>query len=107
MPEGILDWLEQAGRRPEGGLRFVDRAERATWFGWGEVRERALAVCGGLQALGGEPGDRAAPGAGCWRCGPAALPLLPPPPAASPPLSRPDRRTAARGRRWATSSGRE
>src|SRR3954470_1045401 len=60
MPEGILDWLEQAGRRPEGGLRFVDRAERATWFGWREVRERALAVCGGLQALGVEPGDRVA-----------------------------------------------
>ncbi|HEX3555740.1 MAG TPA: fatty acyl-AMP ligase [Thermoanaerobaculia bacterium] len=64
MPEGtvetggILDWLERAGQRPDGGLRFVDRAERATWFGWGEVRERALAVAGGLQALGIERGDR-------------------------------------------------
>jgi acyl-CoA synthetase (AMP-forming)/AMP-acid ligase II len=58
--EGILDWLEQAGQRPEGGLRFVDRAERATWFGWTEVRERALAACGGLQALGIERGDRVA-----------------------------------------------
>ncbi len=61
--DGILDWLERAGRRPsrpEGGLRFVDRAERATWFGWGEVRERALAVAGGLQALGIERGDRVA-----------------------------------------------
>jgi acyl-CoA synthetase (AMP-forming)/AMP-acid ligase II len=56
--EGILDWLERAGQREDGGLRFVDRAERATWFGWGEVRERALAVCGGLQALGIERGDR-------------------------------------------------
>jgi acyl-CoA synthetase (AMP-forming)/AMP-acid ligase II len=66
MPEtpeisgGILDWLERAGRRPEGGLRFVDRAERAAWFGWAEVRERALAACGGVQALGIERGDRVA-----------------------------------------------
>jgi fatty-acyl-CoA synthase len=61
MPEtGLLDWLERAGRRPEGGLRFVDRAENATWFGWTEVRERALTVCGGLQALGIERGDRVA-----------------------------------------------
>jgi len=61
--EGILDWLERAGRRPsrpEGGLRFVDRAERATWFGWAEVRDRALAACGGMQALGIERGDRVA-----------------------------------------------
>ncbi|HEV7503970.1 MAG TPA: fatty acyl-AMP ligase [Thermoanaerobaculia bacterium] len=58
--EGILDWLEQAGRRPEGGLRFIDRAEKATWFGWAEVRARALAACGGLQALGVERGDRVA-----------------------------------------------
>ncbi|HSS48334.1 MAG TPA: fatty acyl-AMP ligase, partial [Thermoanaerobaculia bacterium] len=48
------------GRRPEGGLRFVDRTERAAWFGWAEVRERALTVCGGLQALGIERGDRVA-----------------------------------------------
>src|SRR4029077_2735356 len=63
MPEtsrGILDWLEHAGRRPEGGPRFVDRAEKATSLGWAEVRERALTACGGLQALGIEPGDRVA-----------------------------------------------
>jgi acyl-CoA synthetase (AMP-forming)/AMP-acid ligase II len=60
MAPGILDWLEQAGRQPEGGLRFVDRSERATWFGWAEVRERTLTVCGGLQALGVERGDRVA-----------------------------------------------
>ncbi len=60
MSEGIIDWLERAGRRPEGGLRFLDRAERATWFGWADVRERALAAGGGLQALGIEPGDRVA-----------------------------------------------
>ena len=56
----INDWLAAAGRLPEGGLRFVDRAEKATWFGWGEVRERALAVCGGLRSLGVAPGDRVA-----------------------------------------------
>ncbi|HEX4964856.1 MAG TPA: fatty acyl-AMP ligase [Thermoanaerobaculia bacterium] len=60
MSEGPLDWLGRAGRSPEGGLRFVDRAEGATWFGWGEVRERALAVCGGLQALGIASGERVA-----------------------------------------------
>ena len=56
----ITDWLAAAGRHPEGGLRFVDRSERATWFGWGEVRERALAVCGGLLSLGVRRGDRVA-----------------------------------------------
>ncbi|MES1245951.1 MAG: fatty acyl-AMP ligase [Acidobacteriota bacterium] len=60
MVETILDYLEQAGREPDGGVRFVDRAERDTWFGWGEVRERALGVCGGLQELGIRRGDRAA-----------------------------------------------
>jgi acyl-CoA synthetase (AMP-forming)/AMP-acid ligase II len=56
----INDWLAAAGRHPEGGLRFVDRSEAATWFGWGEVRERALAVCGGLLHLGIRKGDRVA-----------------------------------------------
>lgn len=56
--ETLLDYLERLGRHPDGGLRFVDRAERATWFPWTEVRERALAVCGGLRALGIERGDR-------------------------------------------------
>ncbi|HEV2852389.1 MAG TPA: fatty acyl-AMP ligase [Thermoanaerobaculia bacterium] len=60
MPETLLDWLAGAGRHPEGGLRFLDRHERETWFGWAEVRERALAVSGGLQALGIRPGDRVA-----------------------------------------------
>jgi fatty-acyl-CoA synthase len=56
----INDWLAAAGRHPEGGLRFVDRSEASTWFGWGEVRERALAVCGGLLNLGIRKGDRVA-----------------------------------------------
>lgn len=56
----LLGWLGRAGRHSQGGLRFLDRAERETWFGWAEVRERALAVCGSLQALGVVPGDRIA-----------------------------------------------
>ena len=60
MAETILDYLEQAGREPDGGVRFLDRAERDTWFGWAEVRERALAVCGGLREVGLGRGDRVA-----------------------------------------------
>jgi fatty-acyl-CoA synthase len=60
MVETLLDYLERAGRHPEGGLRFVDRAERASWLGWAEVRDRALAVRGGLQALGIARGERVA-----------------------------------------------
>ncbi|HWM90470.1 MAG TPA: fatty acyl-AMP ligase [Thermoanaerobaculia bacterium] len=60
MAETLLDYLERAGRHPEGGLRFVDRAERDRWVGWAEVRERALAVCGGLRELGIEHGERVA-----------------------------------------------
>jgi fatty-acyl-CoA synthase len=56
-PETVLDYLEQAGRHRDGGIRFLDRAERDTWFGWTEVRERALAVCGGLRELGIRRGD--------------------------------------------------
>jgi fatty-acyl-CoA synthase len=59
-PPTLADWLLAAGQRPEGGLRFVDRSESATWFGWREVRERALAVCGGLRGLGLRRGDRVA-----------------------------------------------
>jgi fatty-acyl-CoA synthase len=64
VPETVLDYLEQAGRvdprGADGGVRFLDRAERDTWFGWAEVRERALAVCGGLQEIGIRRGDRVA-----------------------------------------------
>ena len=60
MSETIQGWLAAAGRHPEGGLRFVDRNERTTWFGWAEVRERALGVAGGLLAMGIQPGDRVA-----------------------------------------------
>lgn len=56
--ETVVDYLERLGHHGDGGLRFVDRAERASWHPWTEVRERALAVCGGLCALGIERGDR-------------------------------------------------
>lgn len=58
MAETLLDYFERLGTHPDGGLRLVDRAERAVWFPWTEVRERALAVAGGLRALGVERGDR-------------------------------------------------
>jgi fatty-acyl-CoA synthase len=60
LAETINDYLLRAGRLPDGGLRFVDRAEQATWVGWGEVRERALAVAAGLLAAGAARGDRVA-----------------------------------------------
>lgn len=59
-PATVLDYLDRAGRQPDGGVRFLDRAERDTWFGWAEVRERALAVCGGLRDLGIRRGERVA-----------------------------------------------
>ncbi len=60
MAETVNDYLLRAGRLPDGGLRFVDRAEQATWVGWSEVRERALAAAGGLLELGAGRGDRVA-----------------------------------------------
>ncbi|MFL6292681.1 MAG: fatty acyl-AMP ligase [Thermoanaerobaculia bacterium] len=60
MPDTLIDYLERAGHRPDGGIRFLDRAERDTWFGWAEIRERALTVCGGLRDLGIERGERVA-----------------------------------------------
>jgi len=60
LPESVNDYLLRAGRLPDGGLRFVDRGEQATWVGWGEVRERALAVAAGLLVAGAGRGDRVA-----------------------------------------------
>jgi fatty-acyl-CoA synthase len=63
LPE-LVDTLDQyllrAGRAADGGLRFLDRAENATWMGWGEMRARARAVAGGLLALGLQRGERVA-----------------------------------------------
>ncbi len=58
--ETLVDHLLRVEGRPDGGLRFLDRAERARWMGWAELRDRALAVSGGLRALGVERGDRVA-----------------------------------------------
>ena len=60
MAETLNDYLLRAGRHPEGGLRFVDRGEQATWVSWGEVRERARDVAAGLLAAGAGKGDRVA-----------------------------------------------
>lgn len=63
MPGELLtlcDLLEQAARRPDVGVRFFDREEHATFFGWPEIAERAGAVAGGLQALGVAVGQRVA-----------------------------------------------
>jgi len=60
LAETLIDHLEQAGARGDGGVRFLDRRERAQWLGWAELRERALAVAGGLGALGIERGERIA-----------------------------------------------
>ncbi|HEX6863871.1 MAG TPA: AMP-binding protein, partial [Thermoanaerobaculia bacterium] len=60
MPDTLISLLERAGQHPDGGLRFVDRAERDRWVGWTEIRERARGVCGGLRDLGIERGQRVA-----------------------------------------------
>ncbi len=56
----LIDYLEQAGRQPDGGVRFVDRSEQTTWYSFAQVRERALGVCAGLRSLGVTRGDRVA-----------------------------------------------
>jgi len=56
----LNDYLERITGRPDGRLRFLDRSEKAHQVGWVEVRDRALAVCGGLQTLGVQHGDRVA-----------------------------------------------
>jgi len=65
VPDGLpnktlIDLLNRAGRHPEGGIRFLDRAERDRWVGWAEIRERAQGVCGGLRDLGIGRGERVA-----------------------------------------------
>jgi acyl-CoA synthetase (AMP-forming)/AMP-acid ligase II len=61
MAETLNAYLERAGERHrDGGLRFIDRGERERWMAWTELRDRALAVCGGLQELGVQSGERIA-----------------------------------------------
>jgi fatty-acyl-CoA synthase len=57
LAETVVALLDHAAARPEVGVRIVDRNEAEEWRSWTEVRERAFAVCGGLQALGVEPGQ--------------------------------------------------
>jgi fatty-acyl-CoA synthase len=56
----LNSYLERVTGRPDAGLRFLDRGERAHQVGWADVRDRARAVCGGLQAMGVRHGDRVA-----------------------------------------------
>jgi len=56
----LPELLERAARHDDVGLRFVDVAERAEWYPWSAVRNRALDACGLLQARGVSPGDRVA-----------------------------------------------
>jgi fatty-acyl-CoA synthase len=59
-PATLVELLDRAAEHPEVGLRLLDRSEAAEWRSWSEIRVRALAVCGGLQASGVAPGDRVA-----------------------------------------------
>ena len=56
----LVDLLRTASSHQEVGLRILDRAERASWYPWPRVYERARELCGGLQRLGIVPGDRVA-----------------------------------------------
>ncbi|MCB9797597.1 MAG: fatty acyl-AMP ligase [Alphaproteobacteria bacterium] len=52
--------VDAAARRPERGLRFLDRRERVSFLRWDELLERARATAGRLAALGVRPGERVA-----------------------------------------------
>ncbi len=56
----LVDMLERASRESQTGLRLLDRHEDAEFYPYPDVWRRALGVCGGLQDLGVEPGDRVA-----------------------------------------------
>ncbi len=56
----LIDLLDRVAAVPDHGLRFIDRHERASFFPWSEIRDRALRCAGGLAALGIERGDRVA-----------------------------------------------
>ena len=53
----LVTLLERAAAHPEVRIGVIDRAERESWLTWTEVRSRASAVAGGLQALGVVPGQ--------------------------------------------------
>lgn len=56
----LPELLDRAADSPDAGLRFLDRRERARWYGWDEVRRDALRVASGLRALGVGRGERVA-----------------------------------------------
>lgn len=56
----LVELLRTASSRSDVGLRILDRAERASWYPWSDVFERARGLCGGLQRLGIAPRDRVA-----------------------------------------------
>jgi len=56
----ITELLRRASASTDTGLRFLDRRERATWFPWRVIHDRALAASGRLRAAGVRPGDRVA-----------------------------------------------
>ncbi|MGE5234293.1 MAG: fatty acyl-AMP ligase [Acidobacteriota bacterium] len=60
MSATLATWLERAAGFPDRGLRFLDRAERATWLGWDEIHARSRRLAGGLLASGIAPGERVA-----------------------------------------------
>ena len=57
-PESVMDLLAGAAEAGTGGLRFVDRDERAEFIPWSQVHQRALAARRWLVERGVRPGER-------------------------------------------------
>ena len=81
--------LERAARRPDVGLRLLDRSERARFVPWSDVWRRAVDASARLQRAGVGPGERVAliyPTSiefidalfGCVLAGAVPVPLYPP-----------------------------
>ena len=60
MPAATLNDLLVRAASSDGGLRLLDRGERARWLSWGNLLERAKAVASGLLRLGLVRGERVA-----------------------------------------------
>jgi len=58
--ETLQELLDPGRDFGASGLRFVDRAERERFLGWGEIVARARATAGRLAAAGVAPGERVA-----------------------------------------------
>ena len=56
----VVELLDRAAAHGEIGVRLLERGEHESWRSWASIRDRALVVCGGLQALGARPGDSVA-----------------------------------------------